>query len=76
MAVAVESGGMWWLYLYVGLATAGILLLGVLGVRVHVEVLRLTHEVGRSADDLVRASDELRRAAEPLAGRVGDLSRG
>jgi hypothetical protein len=73
---AVGSGGMWWLYLYVGLATAGIILLGVLGIRVHAEVLRLSRQVGRSTDDLASACDGLRQAAEPLAGRAGNSSRG
>lgn len=66
---------MWWLYLYVGLATAGIILLGVLGLRVYAEVLRLSRQVGRSTDDLARACDGLRRAAEPLAGRARNTSR-
>lgn len=66
---------MWWLYLYVGLATAGLLLLGVLGVRVYGEVLRLARQVDRSAEILGRASEELRRTAAPLAERAGELSR-
>jgi uncharacterized membrane protein YciS (DUF1049 family) len=66
---------MWWLYLYVGLATAGIVLLGILGIRVHTEVARLARQVGRSTDDLARAADDLRRAAAPPVGRVGGTSR-
>lgn len=66
---------MWWLYLYVGLATAGLLLLGVLGVRVYGEVLRLARQVGRSSEILGRAAEELRRTAGPLAERAGEFSR-
>lgn len=66
---------MWWLYLYVGLSTAGILVLGVLAVRVFAEVQRLARQVARSTDDLTRAAERLSRAAEPLAERAGDISR-
>lgn len=66
---------MWWLYLYVGLATAGILVLGVLGIRVYAEVLGLARQVGRGGAELTRAADELQRAAAPLAREAGDLSR-
>lgn len=66
---------MWWLYLYTGLATAGIVLLGILGIRVYGEVTRLARQVGRSTDDLARAADDLRRAAEPMAARAGEVSR-
>ncbi|MFD3452188.1 hypothetical protein ACFWVC_08395 [Streptomyces sp. NPDC058691] len=66
---------MWWLYLYVGLATAGILVLGVLGIRVYAEVLGLARQVGRSSADLTRAAEELQRAADPLAREAGEFSR-
>ncbi|MGW3241261.1 hypothetical protein [Streptomyces sp. NPDC001070] len=66
---------MWWLYLYVGLATAGLLVLGVLALRVYAEVRGLARQVGRSTDRLRHASDDLRRAAEPLARGAGELSR-
>jgi hypothetical protein len=66
---------MWWLYLYVGLSTAGLLVLGVLALRVYAEVRGLARQVGRSADRLRHASDDLRRAAEPLARGAGELSR-
>jgi hypothetical protein len=66
---------MWWLCLYVGVATAGILLLGVLGIRVHTEVQGLARQLGRSAEELARASQDLRRAAEPLVRRAGDTAR-
>ncbi|MDX2854405.1 hypothetical protein [Actinacidiphila glaucinigra] len=66
---------MWWLYLYVGLATAGLLVLGFLAVRVYAEVRGLARQVGRSSDRLLHASEDLRRAAEPLVRGAGDLSR-
>ncbi|MET9878174.1 hypothetical protein ABZZ36_26595 [Actinacidiphila glaucinigra] len=66
---------MWWLYLYVGLATAGLLVLGVLALRVYAEVRGLARQVGRSGDRLLQASEDLRRAAEPLARGAGELSR-
>jgi hypothetical protein len=64
---------MWWLILYVGLAAAGIILLGVLGIRVYAELMRLSRQLAQSTDDLTRAFDELRRAGEPLADRAGNL---
>jgi len=66
---------MWWLYLYVGLATAGILLLGVLGIRVFAAVQDLARQLGRSTDELSRASHDLSRATEPLIRRAGDTAR-
>jgi hypothetical protein len=66
---------MWWLYLYVGLATAGVLVLGVLGIRVFAEVQDLARQVGRSTGDLTRAAENLRRAAEPLAAQAGKAGR-
>jgi hypothetical protein len=66
---------MWLLYLYVGLATAGIFVLGVLGIRVFAEVRGLARQLGRSTDEISRASDDLRRVAEPVARRTGDSVR-
>lgn len=66
---------MWWLYLYVGLATAGILVLGVLGIRVFAEVRNLAGQLGRSTEELARVSQDLRRAAEPLVRRAGETAR-
>jgi hypothetical protein len=66
---------MWWLYLMVGLATAGILLLGALGLRVYAEVSALARQVGKSADDLGVAAERLRRGAETLARQSGGTSR-
>jgi hypothetical protein len=66
---------MWCLYLSIGLATAGILTLGVLGMRVYAEVSALARQVAKSSDDLAKAAERLQRAAEPLARRSGDVSR-
>jgi hypothetical protein len=67
---------MWWLFLYVGLSTAGLLVLGVLAVRVFAAVQELARQVAASADALAAASDRLQRAARPLAERAGQISRG
>ena len=66
---------MWWLYLCVGLATAGLLVLGVLAVRVFAAVQDLARQVGASADALAVAGERLRRAARPVAERAGEISR-
>jgi UPF0716 family protein affecting phage T7 exclusion len=66
---------MWWLYLYVGLATAGILLLGVLGIRVFAAVQELARQLGRSTDELSRVSQDLIRSTEPLVRRAGETTR-
>lgn len=66
---------MWWLYFYVGLATAGMLVLGVLGIRVFAAVQDLSRQLGRSTDELSRASQDLIRVTEPLVTRTGDTAR-
>lgn len=66
---------MWWLYLYVGLSTAGILVLGVLAVRVFLAVRALAAQVGASTEALTRASERMQRAAQPVAERAGEISR-
>jgi hypothetical protein len=66
---------MCWLCLSLGLAAAGILTLGVLGLRVYAEVSALARQVGKSSDDLAKATERLQRAAEPLVRRSGDVSR-
>ena len=66
---------MWWLFLYVGLSTAGILVLGVLAIRVFLAGQELAREVAAGTEALTRASERLRRAAEPVAERAGDISR-
>jgi hypothetical protein len=66
---------MWWLFLSVGLAAAGLAVLAVCAVRVFTAVHALARQVAASTDALAAASDRLRRAAEPLAGRSGEISR-
>ncbi|WNI14783.1 hypothetical protein [Actinacidiphila sp. ITFR-21] len=66
---------MWWLFLCVGLSTAGLLVLAVPAVRVFLAVQDLAREVAAGTEALTRASERLRRAAEPVAGRAGDISR-
>jgi hypothetical protein len=66
---------MWWLFLYVGLSTAGLLVLGVLAVRVFLAVQELGRQVAAGTEALTRASERLRRAAEPMAERTGEISR-
>jgi hypothetical protein len=67
---------MWWLYLSVGLATAGLLVLGVLAIRVFTAVQELARQVAAGTDALAAASDRLQRAARPVAERAGHISRG
>ncbi|WP_037914392.1 hypothetical protein [Actinacidiphila yeochonensis] len=66
---------MWWLFLSVGLAAAGLAVLALCAVRVFTAVRRLALQVAASTEALGAASDRLRRAAEPLAVRAGEISR-
>jgi hypothetical protein len=66
---------MLWLFLSVGLATAGLLVLGVLAIRVFLAVRQLAGQVAAGTEALTRASERLRRAAEPVAERAGEISR-
>jgi hypothetical protein len=66
---------MWWLLLYVGLSTAGLLVLGVPAVKVFLAARELARQVAAGTEALTRASERLRRAAEPVAERAGDISR-
>lgn len=66
---------MWWLFLYVGVATGGLLVLGVLAVRVFAAVGELGRQVAASADALAVAGERLQRAARPVAERAGEISR-
>jgi hypothetical protein len=66
---------MWWLFFYVGLSTAGLVVLGVPAVRVYAAGRELARQVAAATDALTRAGDQLRRAAEPVAERAGDISR-
>ncbi|MYS20452.1 hypothetical protein GA0115240_119647 [Streptomyces sp. DvalAA-14] len=66
---------MWWLFLYVGLSTAGLLVLGVLAVRVFLAVGELSRQVALGTEALTRAGERLSRAATPMAERAGEISR-
>ncbi|WP_405579416.1 hypothetical protein [Streptomyces sp. NBC_01190] len=66
---------MWLLIVSVGLATAGLLILGVLAIRVFLAVRELARQVAAGTEALTRASDRLQRAARPMAGRAGEISR-
>ncbi len=66
---------MFWPMVQLALAFAGVVVLGVLGVRVGVEVRRFSRAVGDSAERIGRAAEELERAAAPLAARGGSLRR-
>ncbi|GGO45316.1 hypothetical protein GCM10012287_12940 [Streptomyces daqingensis] len=62
---------MLWPMFFLALAFCGIAVLGVLAVRVGLEVRRFTRAVGDSSERITRAAEELERAAGPLAGRAG-----
>ncbi|MCQ4043442.1 hypothetical protein ACFOSC_05950 [Streptantibioticus rubrisoli] len=64
-----------WILLTTALAFCGIAVLGVLGIRVYVEVRRLARQVGDSSQALASAAEQFQRSAEPLAARAGDMVR-
>lgn len=66
---------MWWLIAYVSLSAAGLLVLGVLAVRVFFAVEDLARQVAASTRALSAAGDRLQRAADRLGARTGDISR-
>ncbi|MDT0269953.1 hypothetical protein RM844_27100 [Streptomyces sp. DSM 44915] len=66
---------MFWPMSQVALAFAGVAVLGVLAVRVGLEVRRLSRAVGESAERISRAAADLERAAGPLAARSGGVRR-
>lgn len=66
---------MWWLFACVGLSTAGLLVLGVLALRVWAAVEELARQVARSTAVLAEAGERLARTARPAAGRTGEISR-
>ncbi|MBL1067372.1 hypothetical protein [Streptomyces sp. 7-21] len=57
------------------LAVAGLAVLGVLAVRVGLEVRRLARAVAESTERLERAAADLERSAAPLAARAGQMRR-
>lgn len=66
---------MFWPMLHLALAFGGVAVLGVLAVRVGIEVGRLSRAVGDSAERINRAAADLENAATPLAERGGALHR-
>ncbi|MBA0050702.1 hypothetical protein E0L36_07275 [Streptomyces sp. AJS327] len=67
---------MLWPMFFLSLAFAGIAVLGVLAVRVGLEVRRFSRAVGDSSERIARAAENLERAAAPLAGRAGRTAGG
>ncbi|GAB3957027.1 hypothetical protein [Streptomyces sparsus] len=61
---------MLWPMFFLVLSFCGIAVLGVLAIRVALEVRRFSQAVGDSSERISRAADELERAATPLAGRA------
>ncbi|WP_097230321.1 hypothetical protein [Streptomyces zhaozhouensis] len=57
------------------LTFAGVAVLGVLAVRVGIEVARFSRAVADGTERIGRAAEELERAAEPLAARSGEVGR-
>ncbi|UNO39136.1 hypothetical protein [Streptomyces sp. MST-110588] len=62
---------MFWPMLAVALGFLGLAVLGVLAVRVFVEVRRLSRQVAQTSRRIQRAAGDLERAAAPLAARAG-----
>ncbi|WP_432092620.1 hypothetical protein [Streptomyces sp. bgisy100] len=67
---------MLWPMIAVALAFCGTAVLGVLAIRVGLEVRRLARQVADSSERISRAAEDLERAAVPLAAqtrtRTGD----
>ncbi|MFP8886200.1 MULTISPECIES: hypothetical protein [Streptomyces] len=61
---------MLWPMFFLTLAFCGIAVLGVLAVRVGLEVRRFARAVGDGCEHLARAAEDLERAATPLAARA------
>lgn len=66
---------MWWLMACVAVSAAGLIVLGVLAVRVFLAGQDLARQVGVSAQALADAVERLQRDAEPVAERAGEISR-
>ncbi|MFE1171288.1 hypothetical protein [Streptomyces sp. NPDC058773] len=67
---------MLWPMIAIALGFAGIAVLGVLAVRVFIEVRRLAHQVGVASERIQRAGEDLERAAVPLASSAHLHKRG
>ncbi|EST39700.1 hypothetical protein N566_00625 [Streptomycetaceae bacterium MP113-05] len=61
---------MLWPMLFLTLAVAGIAVLGMLAVRVGLEVRRFAHAVGDGSERIARAADDLENAAASCAARI------
>lgn len=66
---------MGWLFLSVGLAAAGLLVLAVFAARVFTAVRELAAQVAVSTEALAAAGDRFQRAAAPVAQRAGEITR-
>lgn len=66
---------MWWIFLSVGLAAAGLLVLAVFAARVFTAVRELAAQVAASSEALAAAGDRLQRAAAPVAKRAYEINR-
>ncbi|ARQ71649.1 hypothetical protein [Streptomyces marincola] len=66
---------MFWPMFQLTLAFCGVAVLGVLAVRVGVEVRRFARAVGDSTERITRAMEDLERSAAPLAARGGLVRR-
>ncbi|MEU6081201.1 hypothetical protein [Streptomyces sp. NPDC047108] len=63
---------MLWPMLAIALGFCGIAVLGVLAIRVFVEVRRLARQVAESSERITRAAEDLERSAVPLASTARD----
>ncbi|CAM5644439.1 MULTISPECIES: hypothetical protein [Streptomyces] len=66
---------MLWPMIAIALGFLGIAVLGILAVRVFVEVRRLARQVGETSQRIQRAAQDLERAATPLAARAHESLR-
>ncbi|MFH8368245.1 hypothetical protein [Streptomyces sp. NPDC018031] len=66
---------MFWPMLAITLAFCGIAVLGVLAMRVFLEVRRLSRQIAESSRRINRAVEDLERAAVPLASQVDSALR-
>ncbi|MFF3324308.1 hypothetical protein [Streptomyces sp. NPDC002889] len=62
---------MFWPMLAIALGFLGIVVLGLLGIRVFIQAQRLGREVARTTERINRAAEDLERAATDLA-RTGE----
>ncbi|MEV6314964.1 hypothetical protein [Streptomyces sp. NPDC051776] len=67
---------MFWPMLAIALGFCGIAVLGVLAIRVFVEVRRLARQVAESSERITRAAEGLERSALPLASTARETAAG